>query len=396
MKFMFLLTIDLTKPGPSVHLLNSIIESAVCKKHKVLVLMRDHNGDKSVLHKDNNIEYIFVKDSPVNKNNFVLRFIGEVRYSIKCTQVLRVINDVDAIFLQSNPVAGFFALFLNLFKKTPLLYNVQDIFPDDVLYVKKWSRSNIVYRILKFTQLYAYKNANSLITISEDMKQNMEDSGIPANKIDVVYNWSYSDQKIQIPFSSNKFVSKYRLSGEKFRVLYAGNIGKKQNVDVIIDAARILKSNSNIEFLLVGDGDVDYYKKISQDENLNISFYPLQDSRYAEDVYSCADVIIITLKKGIIYTALPSKTATCLRLDKNIIFCIDIESKFAELISKYSNTYICDCDDSTQLSKLLSSLADKDKKCSDDLAYNFFAENMSCISNPEKYINCLERIAIKK
>lgn len=395
MKFMFLLTIDLTKPGPSVHLLNSIIECAVCRSHEVLVLMRDHDGDKSLLHKGNNIEYIFVKDPPINKDNFVLRFIGEIRYSIKCIQALRVINDIDAIFLQSSPVAGFFTLFLNILKKVPLLYNVQDIFPDDVLYVKKWSRSNIVYKFLKFTQVYAYRNATSLITISEDMKCNIQGSGITANKIEVVYNWSYSDKKIVIPYSRNKFISKYKLNSNKFKVLYAGNIGKKQNVGVIINAARILKSNSNIEFLLVGDGDVDYYKKISKDEGLNISFFPLQDSKFAEDVYSCADVIIITLKKGIIYTALPSKTATCLRLDKNIIFCIDVESRFADLIKRYSNTYVCDCDDSVQLSKLLSDLEYNNKQQFDNHAYNFFAENMSCFSNPEKYIKCLEKIATK-
>lgn len=387
-----MLTIDLTKKGPSVHLINDIIKAATSMGHKPIVLMRDHNGNKEILPKEH-IEYIFVEDNPINKNNFIIRYIDELKYSLKCIKDLKKLRKIDAIFLQSSPVAGFLTFFVKRFLSAPILYNVQDIFPDDVLYVKKWKKSNIIYKILKLTQVYAYNKASKIITISEDMKNNLIDSGINNNKIHVIYNWSYSDSLIEIPYYQNEFAKRFMLNNQKTKVLYAGNIGKKQNIDIIIQAARELKLSNKIEFLLVGDGDVNHYKNLVANEQLNVSFFPLQDSKYAEDVYACADIIIITLKRGIIYTALPSKTATCLRLNTNIIFCLDNESIFAKSIMDYSNTYVCDCEDGVELARIISNISKEIDKKQKNTAFNFFINNMSCKKNPYKYIREIESMS---
>jgi hypothetical protein len=82
----------------------------------------------------------------------------------------------------------------------------------------------------------------------------------------------------------------------------------------------------------------------------------MQAAKYAESVYAQADVNIIPLMPGGIRTALPSKTATVLRTDKPVVFCVDKNSKTEALFSKMKDVYFCDCEKPDELVFLLNNL----------------------------------------
>ena len=389
MNILFCLGIDMNKPGPSVHLLNDIFRCAVERGHKLFIIEKDTSENHNNLLVHENITYVFIKEKPLNKNNFLLRYIENITYVLKCAKEFEKLNGIEMVFVQSNTVGGLYSYYLRKYLNVPVLYNAQDIFPDDVLYVKKWDKRNIVYRMLESIQKPIYNYAGKIITISEDMKKTLIEHGVQKEKIEVVYNWSYDTKKIEIDSCKNEFSEKYGLDNS-FKVLYAGNVGKKQNIDVIIEAAKKTKSNKGIQFIIVGDGDADCYKKEVEDMKLNVRFFPLQPSSMAESVYSSADVIIITLKKDIIKTALPSKTATCLRLDKPIIFCIGKESIFGSAIDEYDNTFVIDSDNSDEMVNIINELTTK--KEMQNSAYSFFIKNMSNKDNPCIYVQLMEQM----
>ena len=71
----------------------------------------------------------------------------------------------------------------------------------------------------------------------DDMKDFIVTKGVDDQKIEVIYNWGYSDEVVNIPWEQNKFVQKYDLEKD-FYAVYAGNIGKMQNVELIVRAAK--------------------------------------------------------------------------------------------------------------------------------------------------------------
>ena len=117
-------------------------------------------------------------------------------------------------------------------------------------------------------------------------------------------------------------------------MVYAGNLGKMQNVELILEAAALMKDDEDISFYIVGGGvNEEQLKTFAKEKELNnVTFVGMQPPEEVADVYSAADVNVIPLQKGIIYAALPSKTADCLIAGKPIITCVDEGSKFAELV----------------------------------------------------------------
>ena len=133
------------------------------------------------------------------------------------------------------------------------------------------------------------------------------------------------------------FLKKYPKKPGEFRVVYAGNLGKMQNVELILETAALMKDDADISFYIVGGGVNEVQlKTFAKEKDLNnVTFVGMQPPEEVADLYAAADVNVIPLQKGLIYAALPSKTADCLIAGKPIITCVDDESAFAKLVRKY-------------------------------------------------------------
>ena len=174
------------------------------------------------------------------------------------------------------------------------------------------------------------------------------EKGADPKKTEVVYNWSYSDNLYNYEDVYSKKIAEF-LPADKFNVVYAGNIGTMQNVDVVVAAARRMQEEKKIHFHIFGDG---VYKKRLQSEAeglTNISFWPMQPSELAPSIYAMADVNVIPLATNIYRTALPSKTATCIACQKPIIFCIGKDSRFGKKMKDQEGYYLVNSSDSDEL-----------------------------------------------
>lgn len=119
-----------------------------------------------------------------------------------------------------------------------------------------------------------------------------------------------------------------------FRVVYAGNVGQMQNVDVLLEAARQLGGEERILLMVVGGGvRAEALKERARDVP-NLRFYPMQPSEMAAHVYSMAHVNLITLAKGVTATAFPSKTAICCAVGRPILAAVDPDSQYGAMIGR--------------------------------------------------------------
>lgn len=394
LKILFVLNIGFDRPGPSVHLLQFIMMNCVERNIRVYALLKDSTGQAQTipekLASSDLFSYETIKHSSEKKEGFFSRYIDDIRFARKCSKKYKNYKDVDVTFVQSNRVACFYHDAIRKIIGCPIVFNVQDVFPRNLAETGKIKRGGLIYRILAAVQKKGYNRAKFIITISDDMKQTLREEGVDEEKISVVYNWSYGDTPIEIPASENAFVHKFALDCGKFNAVYAGNIGRVQNVDNIIAAAEVLREQTNIHFYIVGDGV--YKDRLMQKTTLlkNISFLPMQPSELAESIYSFADVNLIPLAKGIIKTALPSKTATCLRVRRPIIFCIDRDSAFAKLVEGNEMISVTDPDSGVALAEIISTYAaQKDRRYASE-PFDIFEKHFKTI-NAEKYIALLEK-----
>lgn len=334
----------------SEHLLVAIVQALYENGHTVHIVQKDTLGSLPHLPKELlelGVTTDCVPCKLAAKSNFIGRYLVELRYVWKCRKYLKQNKDADAVFNQSSTVAGFMAFAVkHIMPKARLSYNVQDIFPENALYIG--SVKGIIYKILSAEQRYAYRHADQIITISEDMKELLIEKGADSQKTEVVYNWSYTDSLYRYEDVCSEKIAKF-LSTGKFNVVYAGNIGAMQNVDVVVETAKLMQDEEDVHFHIFGDG---MYKERLQHEAeglSNISFWPMQPSELAPSIYAMADVNVIPLAPNIYRTALPSKTATCIACQKPIIFCIGKDSTFGKKLEDQEGYYLVNSSDSDEL-----------------------------------------------
>lgn len=232
----------------------------------------------------------------------------------------------DVAFIDSTPpIQGLKMPFIKLFRRKPIVYNAQDIFPDSLVGTGLTRKGSLIWRIGRVVEKITYKYADKIIVISEDFKKNLLAKGVPEEKIEVVYNWVDENAVTYVPRSENKLFEKYGLNPEKFYVTYNGNIGLTQNMDMLLEAAEDLADNDDIQFVLVGNGAyLDKVKEIIAARNLkNIHLLPFQPYEDIAQVFSLGDVSIVISKAGVGANSVPSKTWSIMSASRPVLASFD-------------------------------------------------------------------------
>lgn len=359
MNILFVLNIGFDKGGPSVHLLTDVMKAALEQGHKChVVLKKTAEGNCAILEelttKYEGLTVSLIRDIQSKKSGFVKRYLNDCKYALNCKKHYKN-GSYDSVFLQSCNVGWVHMACLKQLK-APIIFNVQDIFPQNLMFSGQLPMAKLTYPLFCMLQKIAYQKADRLITISEDMKQTLVEQGVTAGKIEVVYNWSYADSKILLESMPKENIFQYIHDKNQFNVVYAGNIGKMQNVELVAKTAAISQEDPDIHYYIIGDG-ANKKRVESMVEGLpNVTILPMQPAIYAESIYAQADVNLIPLAKGGIKTALPSKTATVLRTDSHVVFCIDANSQFEGVIMNSPRIKVASNDDPELVYRVLCSL----------------------------------------
>lgn len=381
--------IGFDRHATSEHLLAAVIEQLCQAGHSVHIIQKDTGGDLPPIPeklKEYPVTTDVIPFQAADKGNFIARYLTELKYINACRKYIT--SGYDAVFIQSTTVGGFAVKAVrSKLKKAIVTFNVQDIFPYNAVYSGSIKRNSIVFKALAGVQRYAYKHSDHVITISEDMKATLVEDGVPADKVAVVYNWSYQDEVYEdIDLSPVA----HMLQPDYFNVVYAGNIGVMQNVDILIEAARHMKEDTSVWFHIIGNG---VYKdklevRVKEYGITNISFWPMQPPELAPAIYSAADVNVIPLVKDVYRTALPSKTATCLACRKPIIFAIGKESKFGQKAMTEAGCSVVEADKPEELAETIRGLQSGDKH---NNAGEFFLKHFGKTKNSGAYAKTITK-----
>lgn len=328
--------------------------------------------------------------------SFFARALRYMIFSIECFWKA-VTVPADFIFTGSGPPTQ--GVVVGLAKKIShkkVIYNLQDIFPDSLITSGICNEDSILIKIGCIIENFTYRNADHIITITDDMKKNVVKKGVSPEKVSVIRNWIDVNKIVPIAPKSNTLIKELGLPENKFYVVYAGNLGKVQGVDVLVRAAEKLKLNKDIQFIIFGNGsEEDKIRTLIDEQRLdNISLYPLQSSERISEVYSLGNVCVISCKPGTGESGMPSKTWTIMATGTPIIASFDLNSEMEKTISEAKCGICVNSGEPEALAKAICEISMNPELAMKmgENARQYVVEQASKEKAVQKYIECIEKI----
>lgn len=281
----------------------------------------------------------------------VSRVIHELSFIISSFINLLFSRKPDIIITISPALGlGVVSIIISKLKKVPFLFHIQDLQPDAAIQLGMVD-NKLLLRFLYYLEKIIYKNAYKVSVISKKMLGKLINKKVPKEKIIYFPNWV--DINFIRPLGKN---NKFRINNnleDKFLILYSGNIGYKQGMDVILDVAKKTKDIEDILFLIVGNGA---YRKTLEEKFdglklKNVSFMDTQPKSILPYMLSSVDLCLVLQKRGITDFALPSKILNIMGCARPVIACANVNSALYDLIEEAHCGKVVECGNSEQLKK---------------------------------------------
>ena len=254
------------------------------------------------------------------KTGVAFRFLNYYSYSISSSLFVGCIKEkYDVVFVnQLSPVmmASAGIKYKKRFNTKLVLYCL-DLWPESLV-AGGIKRGSAIYNFFHRVSEKIYKQADNILITSKSFSKYFEDEfGVK----DTDYLPQYAEA-IFTPEQCKKEPNEY------IDLMFAGNIGKTQSVDTIVEAARLTQDVENLRWHIVGNGsELEKLKK--QAEGLrNVFFYGRKPLEEMPKYYAMADAMLVTMKKDpVLSLTLPGKVQTYMAAGKPIIGAIDGETK---------------------------------------------------------------------
>lgn len=236
---------------------------------------------------------------------------------------LGALKSVDAVWVHSTPATvAAPAMLLRALRGIPYVLHIQDVWPDTVTASGFMSerRSAQIERPLHSFCNATYRHASAVRVTAPGMADLLERRGVTPSKIDFLPNWC--DETAFRPATADPDLRRSFGDLPAFSVMYAGAMGEVQGLDVVLDAAALLKNRANVGFVLVGDGVARNYleHRVEREGLTNVVFRPPQPIESMAEVMDLSDIQLICLRDLPLYRiTLPSKVQATMAAGRPMI-----------------------------------------------------------------------------
>jgi len=337
-----------------------------------------------------------VKLPLVPRDSFIKRGLERINLPRRFIKLCKHIDEAyDVSLIYSPPITlGSVGIYLKEKFGTRFVLNVQDLFPQNAidLGLIKDPFSKFYFRKIEMRN-YAQSD---LITVHSpgNAKYISNFIGDKSKKIKVVPN-CVDTELVKPGKKRNEFSSRLGIYN-KFVVSFAGTLGISQDINIILNAAKILKNNKDILFLIVGDGPMKK-ESIRIKENLsldNVLFHPTVPFREYPLVLNASDISLATLRPSVKTPVVPSKILSIMSSGIPALASMNKSGDAPKLIKESGAGFVVNAGDYKGLADKILYLYKNPsiRKVMGNNGRKFILENFSsdCISR--LYINLFKKI----
>ena len=229
----------------------------------------------------------------------------------------------DVIYAYHPPLTvGITASIIRIARSIPVVYDIQDIWPDSL---RATGMLNNVFalKLIAAVCQWVYRTVDHIAVLSPGFMRLLKQRNVPEAKIDVIYNWADEAALMEprgcLPASFP--------GGDRFRIVFAGNMGKAQALDSVLDAAVLLQvRSSRVCFVMIGGGvEVNRLRQRATALRLNnVVFLPPVPLAEVGILLNAADVLLVHLRKDPLFEiTIPSKTQAYMSVGKPLLMAVD-------------------------------------------------------------------------
>ena len=282
------------------------------------------------------VEILRARGTGLSRRGFVGRFTNYLTYFFSAFVASFRLRSPDVVVaLTDPPIIGLVAWVTARRTGARLVFLCQDVFPEVATLLEDF-RSETVNAILQSVNRFLLAKADRVIALGDCMKRRLvEGKGAAPDKIVVIHNWADA-ASIEPAEKDNSFSRAHGLV-EPFVVMHSGNMGLSQNLDCLIDAAESLRENTDIRFVMVGEG----VRRAALEQRArsrgltNVVFIDYQPKANLKESFAAADLFIVSLKDGLAGYIVPSKVYGILAAGRPYLAAVEASSEAAAIAREY-------------------------------------------------------------
>lgn len=269
----------------------------------------------------------------VPKNpTFIKRILHLLDFSIGTFINIFKIKEVDVVLCVAPFIGSvFLGKTLTKIKKAKLWVHVQDFEFDavsDSNIVQNKTNKSLFFRLLFWVEEKLLNSATIVSTISTSMLSKLDDKITAKTKTKLLPNW------VDLNFINPRVYKTHNyLKSSKFKILYSGNIGEKQDWDLFLEFVKALEKDLDIEVIVVGNGSKRDWLEEETKDLRNVSLYFPVAYEELSDLLCSADLHILFQKNDVIDTVMPSKILAMMASERPSLITGNIKSEVLSIIN---------------------------------------------------------------
>jgi colanic acid biosynthesis glycosyl transferase WcaI len=263
---------------------------------------------------------------------------------------------VDAVLAMSPPLTlGLTGWGVATARRGPLVFNIQDVFPDVAVELGAITDERVISAARRLEQL-TYRCARAVTVLSDDLRDNVAAKLPPdqRDKVRVIPNFVDTDA-IRPADRANGYRRQLGLTTETV-VMYAGNVGLSQSLDLLVVAAEKLADRDDVVFVVNGGGSARPALEQRAAGLANLRFVDYQPTERLPEVLAAADIHVVPLKRGLARSSVPSKTYSILAAGRPLLASVDPGTEVARVVQRAQSGLAVEPDDPAAFVDALTTL----------------------------------------
>ncbi len=202
----------------------------------------------------------------------------------------------------------------------PMVLNIQDVYPDAAVATGAISGQRIISAMSRLER-FSYARAGAVTVLSEDLRANLEPRVADVEKLRVIPNFVDTD-RITPGDRRNRYRDEHGI-GDEVVVMYAGNVGYSQPLELVVEAARRLSERHDIRFVVNGEGSRRAELEADTSDLPNVTLVDYQATERLPEVLAAGDIHLVLLKEGLASVSVPSKMYSILAAGRPVLASVD-------------------------------------------------------------------------
>jgi len=237
---------------------------------------------------------------------------------------------VDAVIAMSPPLTmGLTGWCTHLVRRGPLVFNIQDVFPDAAIETGAITNTKII-AVARWLERVSYHRSAAVTVLSDDLRDNVAAKVRPTHRDRVHVIPNFVDTEFIRPADRMTALRDELGIGSEPVVLYAGNVGFSQSLEMVVDAAAHFPAAT---FLINGDGAARASLEARAAGLANVRFSGYQPKERVPEVLATGDIHLVPLKQGLGRVSVPSKTYSILAAGRPVLAAIDPGTEVPRMIA---------------------------------------------------------------